>query len=81
MVKVIDVGVTIDGVAFGGPQRNVLFVTATADRIKTATAKTVPTSEGGSSLYTITCLGAIGQKSSCFKIAEADLIPPNVCSI
>lgn len=63
----------MDGLAFGGPNRNILFVTDAGDIVNTATASIKPSGEKGSSLYMITGLGAIGEKAPSFKVPNAVL--------
>lgn len=74
LMNTIDLGLTgMDGLAFGGPNRNILFVTDAGDTVNTATASIKPSGEKGSSLYMITGLGAVGEKAPSFKVPNAML--------
>lgn len=76
MVHVIDMGITgVVGVAFGGPNRDILFVTVSGNVINTDTGAITPTREGGSSLYKIKGLNVIGQTTPSVKLSS------NICSI
>lgn len=60
-------GVTV-WVAFGGPERNILFVTATAIFLDLFTGKPIEMVANGSSLYKITGLGVSGTKSTSLRM-------------
>lgn len=76
MVNVIDLGIKgVSGVAFGGPNKNILFVTVAANTVDTETGEITPTGEGGSSLYQITGLGVVGQTTTSVQMNS------NLCSI
>lgn len=69
LVNEINMGVTgVSGVAFGGPKRDTLFVTATGAILNLFTGKPTQMITSGSSLYKVTCLGVTGTKSTSLKI-------------
>lgn len=70
IVNEIDMGVTgVTGVAFGGPKRDILFITAAAIILNLFTGKPMEMVANGSSLYKVTGLGVTGTKSKSLKIA------------
>lgn len=74
LLKTIDLGLTgMDGLAFGGPNRNILFVTAAGNTVNTETAAIKPTGEKGGSLFMITGLGVTGEETPSFKVPNAVL--------
>lgn len=60
----------INGLAFGGLKRDILFVTASADTVDTNTGSIQLSSRSGSSLYIVTGLHAIGEETPSFKVSE-----------
>lgn len=68
MVDVIDMGITgISGMAFGGPKRDILFVTAAKNLFNLITG-TKQEITSGSSLYKVTGLCKYAAKSTSLKI-------------
>lgn len=63
----------MDGLAFGGPSRNILFVTDAGDIVNTNTGAIKPSGEKGSSLFKITGLNVIGEKTPSFRVFNAIL--------
>lgn len=58
----------VSGLAFGGPNRNTLFVLASKIIINTVVFSTLETITDGSSVYKVTGLCGNGQKSTSFKL-------------
>lgn len=70
MVREIDMGVTgVSGVAFGGPKRDILFVTAVKTILDLFTSEPIEMVTNGSSLYKVTCLDVHGANSTSLKIS------------
>lgn len=68
-------GVTgVSGVAFGGPKRNILFVTATAIILDLFTGKPMEMVANGSSLYKVVGLGVSGTKSTSLEIPAQNCV-------
>lgn len=66
LVKTIDFPKStsvLNGVAFGGPQNDILYVIAASNNINPYTLQPIPNGNG-SSIYTITGLNAVGTPSS-----------------
>lgn len=69
MVGTIDMGIQgVSGMAFGGPNMDILFVTVAADIIQLTTGAVLDVIESGSSLYKVTGLGVTGPEPTGFII-------------
>lgn len=67
----IDMDVTgVSGVAFGGPRRDILFVTVASIILDLFTGKPMEIVTDGSSLYRITGLDTMGPTPTSLKIHE-----------
>lgn len=76
VVQTIDVGISgISGITFGGPERNVLFVTASSLIVNTLTGQPIQNITRGSSLYAITGLCKTGVRVPNLNIST--LVPHN----
>lgn len=69
IVRIIDMGTkAISSVAFGGPNRDILFVLASSQIANVLNFQPIEVIPNGSSLYTVTGLCATGLKSTRAKI-------------
>lgn len=70
----IDMDVTgVSGVAFGGPKRDILFVTVAGIILDLYAGKPMEVITNGTSLYKITGLDAVGPESTNLKIPDDTL--------
>lgn len=60
----------LPGAAFGGLNRDILYLTDGSAIVKVISASLVDEPYSGSSLFAVTGLGAEGQKSTYFKLAK-----------
>lgn len=59
---------SLNGLAFGGPQHDILFVVASSNLLDITNSQVVGQVSNGSSLYMVTGLGAMGPELSRFVI-------------
>lgn len=71
MVDIIDIGTQgVSGVAFGGSNMDILFVTVALFKIQLTTGKILNILPTGSSLYKVTGLGVRGPKATSFILEQ-----------
>lgn len=69
LVDIIDLGITgVSGMAFGGPNHDILFVTVASTRFNLLEGTVEQVITEGTSLYMVTGLGVCGPKSTSFKV-------------
>lgn len=69
LVGTIDLGITgVSGMAFGGPNHDILFVTVASTRFNLLTGSVEKVITEGTSLYMVTGLGVRGPKSTSFNV-------------